>query len=472
MELPKNITQIGESDRHCKIYVEDYVYSYIKQMNQTADNRKATVAVYGKRQEENGITYVFLFGACKVSNIERDVKHLSQAQLQEAERVRKQHFEQETHLGYCLLNGEMVEGFYVLEQGICRLVNGYARFYEKNEGMLAYMVEQRKEQSSPEFFDQKKYDEVRKRQEERRAQSQSAGTRTVRRVESGSWEEDRESREQRIRARQERRVLHQSDFGRAGKAKRVATQSTQPSSRQSTQQSVQQSTQQTVPFRSRIRAAEASKKKSMTHMSVPKISMPKFSWSVTGTRVAIVAAFLILCYAGIAGMGGFKTLRIAFDQMKESLTKQNLPDEDAVLAVNATGVHSTLIAQDELVDAINQENQQASSQSETHMPDTQTPETHPPETQTPETQTPETQSPETQQPESGESSTLPKESESVEANAGATTEPVTYTIEKGDTLISISLRMYGTEGRVREICELNDILNPDRIQVGQKILLP
>ena len=33
MELPKNITQVGEADKYCKIYMEDYVISYIKQMN-------------------------------------------------------------------------------------------------------------------------------------------------------------------------------------------------------------------------------------------------------------------------------------------------------------------------------------------------------------------------------------------------------------------------------------------------------
>lgn len=39
MELPKNITQIGEADKHCRIYVEDYVVSYIKQMNGMAQNK-------------------------------------------------------------------------------------------------------------------------------------------------------------------------------------------------------------------------------------------------------------------------------------------------------------------------------------------------------------------------------------------------------------------------------------------------
>lgn len=39
MELPKNITQIGETNPHCKIYVEDYVISYIRQLNQYARDR-------------------------------------------------------------------------------------------------------------------------------------------------------------------------------------------------------------------------------------------------------------------------------------------------------------------------------------------------------------------------------------------------------------------------------------------------
>lgn len=36
-----------------------------------------------------------------------------------------------TFLGYQILNGEMVEGFRICEQEICRYVAGYAQFYEK-----------------------------------------------------------------------------------------------------------------------------------------------------------------------------------------------------------------------------------------------------------------------------------------------------------------------------------------------------
>ena len=44
MELPKNITQIGEADKSCKIYVEDYVMSYMKQMNRFAEDKEMAVA--------------------------------------------------------------------------------------------------------------------------------------------------------------------------------------------------------------------------------------------------------------------------------------------------------------------------------------------------------------------------------------------------------------------------------------------
>ena len=47
-----------------------------------------------------------------------------------------------------------------------------------------------------------------------------------------------------------------------------------------------------------------------------------------------------------------------------------------------------------------------------------------------------------------------------------------YQIEKGDTLYTISIKLYGDTSKVNEICELNQIKDPDNIKYGQKILLP
>ncbi|MDE6014690.1 MAG: LysM peptidoglycan-binding domain-containing protein [Acetatifactor sp.] len=168
MELPKNITQIGEVGRDCKIYVEDYVVSYMKQLNRAAQDKDMAVALYGKREEENGVVYYFVYGAGKLDFLQREVRHLSQAQRQEIDRLRKRYFPELTFTGYRLLDGDMIEGFHICEQDICRYISGYAQFYEKNDAMLAYMLDVR-EAAQPEQVNQEKYEEVKRRQEERRA---------------------------------------------------------------------------------------------------------------------------------------------------------------------------------------------------------------------------------------------------------------------------------------------------------------
>lgn len=173
MELPKNITQIGEADKRCRVYVEDYVVSYIKQMNGMAQNKDIAIALYGRRTTENGVAYLFAYGSAKLNFLQKPVRHLSQAQEQEIEKLRKKYFPEMTFLGYQILNGEMVEGFRICEQEICRYVAGYAQFYEKNDSMLAYMLENRGEEAEPEKLDQEKYEVVKKRQEERRQRQES-----------------------------------------------------------------------------------------------------------------------------------------------------------------------------------------------------------------------------------------------------------------------------------------------------------
>ena len=52
MELPKNITQIGEINHSCKIYIEDYVFSYINQYDEQAADKEIAIALYGERKTE------------------------------------------------------------------------------------------------------------------------------------------------------------------------------------------------------------------------------------------------------------------------------------------------------------------------------------------------------------------------------------------------------------------------------------
>ena len=99
------------------------------------------------------------------------------------------------------------------------------------------------------------------------------------------------------------------------------------------------------------------------------------------------------------------------------------------------------------------------SQPETQAPqDTQAP---------PVTESPTQPPPETQTPPSDTQAPPPTEPLAQTAAAG-----VTYVVEAGDSLYSISRKFYGTESMVGRIQELNGLSNADLIKEGQTLLLP
>lgn len=67
--------------------------------------------------------------------------------------------------------------------------------------------------------------------------------------------------------------------------------------------------------------------------------------------------------------------------------------------------------------------------------------------------------------------TQPEETDPPETEAQASV-PDTYQVEPGDTLQKISMRIYGNEDMIYEICEKNDITNPDFLYAGQVLVLP
>ena len=405
MELPKNITQIGEANRSCKIYVEDYVVSYIKQLNQLACNKEMAVALYGTRKTENNVTYIFLYGACKLDFLQRETRHLSQAQYQEIERLRRKYFGEYEFQGYRLLNGEMVEGFHICEQDICRYVPGFAQFYEKNDSMLAYMLEARPAEAAPEVVNQEKYDVVKRRQEERR---------------EGHREEPGNERSE---YRNEKMIQKQS----------------------------------------------------------PSIKKMRFSTATV---------FGLLCLAGLAFVWdeqGTEDLQVAARQVMTEFSEQKLPDAEVTMGsetVNMEAEVSTLIAEDKLSEAVLAENAvekheenglvNAEAVADTMPHPALEPKSIPEPTLTPEsTPTPElTLTPEPTSTPKPTSLPMPTTEPETESAQTATTATASYVVQKGDTLIDICIRQYGTDEMVQAVCKLNGISDSDDIKVGQKILLP
>ena len=56
--------------------------------------------------------------------------------------------------------------------------------------------------------------------------------------------------------------------------------------------------------------------------------------------------------------------------------------------------------------------------------------------------------------------------------ASQQTEPQYYTVQAGDTLESICLKIYQDRSKVAALCQANGIQNGNQIQAGQKLILP
>jgi len=48
----------------------------------------------------------------------------------------------------------------------------------------------------------------------------------------------------------------------------------------------------------------------------------------------------------------------------------------------------------------------------------------------------------------------------------------TYTVQQGDSLLSISQKFYGTTAMIEKIMEINEIDDPDKIFYGKVLLMP
>lgn len=76
-KLPKNIRQIGERDTVLRLYVEDYVNTYLKRLKPTAGQNLRVGLLLGNREIHEDMPYVFVDGAMEMEIISRKGKRWS-----------------------------------------------------------------------------------------------------------------------------------------------------------------------------------------------------------------------------------------------------------------------------------------------------------------------------------------------------------------------------------------------------------
>lgn len=184
--LPRNLRQIGNPNGEHRIYVEDFVYTFLHPSSQEESNDSKIGILVGREIESDGISYYFVKGALSVEDISyekglpqfneenwgsiyKDMKKYFDDEdpdksLQilgwsmnmggmpprlttDIERIHKINFKEENTVLLLLDEIEKEENFYIYEKGNLRKKEGYYIFYEQNPKMQEYMVQYREKKN-------------------------------------------------------------------------------------------------------------------------------------------------------------------------------------------------------------------------------------------------------------------------------------------------------------------------------------
>lgn len=172
--LPKNIRQIGLPGEEYRIYIEDYVYTFLRKIAEKTEEESGTVAVFtGETKWNSGTGYLFIKGALLADVGETTAEHVEFSDItwQKIHEEIEQYFSGQEIVGWFLtqksllmevteglqrlhmklFGGEKVlmlmdpvekeEAFFCYENGLMVRQSGYYIYYEKNPQMQAYMLE-------------------------------------------------------------------------------------------------------------------------------------------------------------------------------------------------------------------------------------------------------------------------------------------------------------------------------------------
>ncbi len=182
--LPKNIRQIGQVSGNQKVYLEDYVITYLKQIPAPEESMRVII-LYGKKEMVGDELCWFVNGAVGAEKdffMEKTV--IDQESWQKVNdmagkffpelsvlgwaivgsestkeiedqilRTQKQFFRQDQKLYFEYNVDEKEESVYLYEKGKMRLQGGYYIYYERNECMQNYMVSLRAAERHPEEYE-------------------------------------------------------------------------------------------------------------------------------------------------------------------------------------------------------------------------------------------------------------------------------------------------------------------------------
>lgn len=124
MQLPTIVKQIGRVDGDERVYIEDYVFTYLNELKREKENLPLRVALFGHVYHKDRQNFYMVYGAASV------VDELERGRSEE--QVGKEYFEEHELIGYVNIYGN--------KQELPGKKEGYYIFYDKNESMQNYLL--------------------------------------------------------------------------------------------------------------------------------------------------------------------------------------------------------------------------------------------------------------------------------------------------------------------------------------------
>lgn len=410
LKIPKNVMQIGTGSPNVKLYMEDYVHTFLERCQ-----GKETCLAFGQQEEKDGIRYYLIYGVEK----ETDFRRGNFPYFQKLERIGKIE-KKEAAVRFWTVRGEEIQ------------IGGYFIFYEQNEEMQAYMIAEREQSRPADVEEERVMEAISARREKRKAEAAADAARgiTASRASAPNTASGRKT------------VL-----SRLGALKAAAP----------TLNAASRKTAFGTAYQDRLGSTGA------LFPKLCRIGCLVLLLVLVGTALTSVNQYPDMKAVSALLAGAVRNTKNETENTSPGLIVEetvgwNSSDEmaqsaalgEATQADDATGAANTAM-DDEVTD-----NRTAGNV----MTDNATA-----DSATADSATVDSQNAVTTDADAAASDSFPQVQE-------ALAHPESYQVQKGDSLIAISRRFYGTDEKVIEICRLNNIKDPNQIQPGQNILLP
>ena len=438
LKIPKNVMQIGTGSPNVKLYMEDYVHTFLERCQ-----GKETCLAFGQQEEKDGIRYYLIYGVEK----ETDFRRGNFPYFQKLERIGKIE-KKEASVRFWTVRGEEIQ------------IGGYFIFYEQNEEMQAYMITER-EQSRPAAVEEERVMEaINARREKRKAEAAADAARGTTASGASTPNTARSATASRASA-PNTASSRKTVLSRLG-ALKAAAPTLNAASRK-------------TAFGTAYQARSGS-----TGALFPKLC-----------RIGCLVLLLVLVGTALTSVNQYSDMKAVSALLAGAVrnTKNETENISPGLIVEETvGWNSSdEMAQSAALDEATQADDEtgaANTAMDGEVTDNRTADNVMTDNVMPDSVMSDSVTTDSVMADGRNAVTTDADAESsaVRQSASASdsfpqvqealAHPESYQVQKGDSLIAISRRFYGTDEKVIEICRLNNIKDPNQIQPGQNILLP